>query len=1075
MELNKRQKKQLYSLLALAIILPLTIVALQRIVQLRSKADAKPAKVTESNKGLNHFAITWQTADNVLGKIHWGTRRDALTNVAIDDRTVLGKNGVKKNHHVTVQTSGAGGQSVKVQRKDCDPQSTAVCASLTLTAQNPVRQGDSVLLSWFTTGAQAVALNGPDFNDFVGGSGSQIIHPTQIGTNTYTLRADDGSGFVDTDSVSFDVIALPKPCLLPGNVDASKFSNTSIQVLWGFGDGEQPLRYDVEFSKDGGGWQPALIGTPGLQYIHQSLTPGTYQYRVTTRCGDGTSSQPRLSQTVTISPQVSSISGNVWKDTNRNGTKDFGEENFPGITVGVPNTFTTGDTDSQGNYTITNLNQGTYNICVFAPNGWTPTAPTSGCRSVSAGATGVNFGLASSGPTSTLTITHTCSYSGTPSVPAKTTFSWNSYAGATSYQVQAGTINGQRGADGSLVNRGTNQTISATSFETSNANGTTTFFVVRPNNETTFFPTPPTGQAYSATCTVSTPPPSPSPSIPVSPSPSLPASPSPSPSSSMPPSASPSVSPSGSVGPSPSEPPLPQGFTRIYYRIESGGTLWGGSKDNLVENGQPLFVDIPTDIAGASAESACLSSDIGANCPDAAYGLVKDSAGNPLSDVLVTAILAFGGQTSAPITTITNDEGRYTLNLSNATYPDLKTYLLYNRKSTTTVNIRVEASDNKTATLDTTTASDKPLPDITLQGATTPPSTSPTVSPSGSPTVPPSGFPTVPPSSSPTARPTDNPMFVGQFSITPGSIGTNVGAVFRMNLVLSTSGGITTGAKAVVTYNNTNVAPLRIIPGTLYSSYPDAGQKIFADTGKIEVVGQGGTFNGTGTFASVDFIALTPGSSTLSYVFTPGSMADSNIIDTTNTDILGRVIGANINVSPPVSPSPRPTPSTFYPSATPTGKRLTIVATMEGKEPALQTGTADLINNTDGLSSVITFRASNRTTVAIPKLTTGKSYSFTLKGYQHLAVTKQVTIQPDETVLDFGTLLTGDVIPPYAALRTVQDDLIEVLDYSELKNKLNTSRTEVDLNGNGTVDVVDISLLKKNLERKGDLFKKATF
>src|SRR6185436_5664986 len=55
------------------------------------------------------------------------------------------------------------------------------------------------------------------------------------------------------------------------------------------------------------------------------------------------------------------ITGTVFTDTNNNGTRDGGEPGIPGVTVTGPNGQTT-TTDSNGNFTFTNVPGGTYTV-----------------------------------------------------------------------------------------------------------------------------------------------------------------------------------------------------------------------------------------------------------------------------------------------------------------------------------------------------------------------------------------------------------------------------------------------------------------------------------------------------------------------------------------------------------------------------------------------------------------------------------------------------------------------------------------------------------------------------------------
>src|SRR3989344_3524690 len=75
---------------------------------------------------------------------------------------------------------------------------------------------------------------------------------------------------------------------------------------------------------------------------------------------------PIVVNTINYQAPRYSISGNVFNDTNRNGTKDAGETGWVGrVPVSFPGVLFF-DTDASGNYTIPNIPAGTYNVQVLA-------------------------------------------------------------------------------------------------------------------------------------------------------------------------------------------------------------------------------------------------------------------------------------------------------------------------------------------------------------------------------------------------------------------------------------------------------------------------------------------------------------------------------------------------------------------------------------------------------------------------------------------------------------------------------------------------------------------------------------
>ncbi len=102
----------------------------------------------------------------------------------------------------------------------------------------------------------------------------------------------------------------------------------------------------------------------------------------------------------------SSISGSVFNDTNRNGSKDVNEPGLPNWTISLfknGNLVTTASTISGGTYTFGNLANGTYQVCQTPKKNWDELMPASGfsCSNGSLGyeysvngnnVTGVMFG-----------------------------------------------------------------------------------------------------------------------------------------------------------------------------------------------------------------------------------------------------------------------------------------------------------------------------------------------------------------------------------------------------------------------------------------------------------------------------------------------------------------------------------------------------------------------------------------------------------------------------------------------------------------------------------------------------------
>jgi uncharacterized repeat protein (TIGR01451 family) len=89
----------------------------------------------------------------------------------------------------------------------------------------------------------------------------------------------------------------------------------------------------------------------------------------------GNNTSPPVSTSVTAAPAVS-FAGRIYQDTNRSGVNDAGDRAIAGATVTLTGTplgssivvTQTTTTDSNGNYTFTNVTQGTYTVSVATPS-----------------------------------------------------------------------------------------------------------------------------------------------------------------------------------------------------------------------------------------------------------------------------------------------------------------------------------------------------------------------------------------------------------------------------------------------------------------------------------------------------------------------------------------------------------------------------------------------------------------------------------------------------------------------------------------------------------------------------------
>lgn len=137
-------------------------------------------------------------------------------------------------------------------------------------------------------------------------------------------------------------------------------------------------------------------------------------------------------------------------------------------------------------------------------------------------------------------------------------------------------------------------------------------------------------------------------------------------------------------------------------------------------------------------------------------------------------------------------------------------------------------------------------------------------------------------------------------TLTPATVTTSVGQTVSVKIDLNTGGSTTDGTRAILLFDKNLLEATAVVPGSLYKEYPQTAQTVDNTTGTVKVSGiaPDAPYNGTGTFATIDFKAKSAGSTTIRFDFTQGSTTDSNVADTaTSSDILAQATGATVTIS----------------------------------------------------------------------------------------------------------------------------------------------------------------------------------
>lgn len=157
------------------------------------------------------------------------------------------------------------------------------------------------------------------------------------------------------------------------------------------------------------------------------------------------------------------------------------------------------------------------------------------------------------------------------------------------------------------------------------------------------------------------------------------------------------------------------------------------------------------------------------------------------------------------------------------------------------------------------------------------------------------------------------------FSFSPAEETVDVGATFSVAIILDTAGYIAHGAGAKISFDPNILEAVSITPGKIFGDYPSASFDNVS--GRINISGIVTSrlqyFRGKDAFAQATFKGMAPGSTTIRFVYEPGSTTDSNIAVTYGAgDILAEVGTLEVTViatglgpvGGPQEPSPTPTP-----------------------------------------------------------------------------------------------------------------------------------------------------------------------
>jgi subtilisin-like proprotein convertase family protein len=253
--------------------------------------------------------------------------------------------------------------------------------------------GNLVVASWYQAGPQIWDISDPSAPAFVGsydtyGGGTS---GTQLEQGNWGVYAFLGPNEILASDISNGLFILSIPTI---SISGTVFRDTNGSGVEAGGDPGLAGRTVFLDTNANGVLDPGEISTTtdaNGNYSFTNLPAGAYRVREVTPAGwtQTTASPPSLScangTNITAANfgqfKKVTVSGNVFNDLNGNGTRDPGENGLAGWTAFVDlnnsGVFASGDptalTNSQGNFTIPGVINGTHAIRLVSQQGWVET------------------------------------------------------------------------------------------------------------------------------------------------------------------------------------------------------------------------------------------------------------------------------------------------------------------------------------------------------------------------------------------------------------------------------------------------------------------------------------------------------------------------------------------------------------------------------------------------------------------------------------------------------------------------------------------------------------------------------
>lgn len=250
-----------------------------------------------------------------------------------------------------------------------------VSGNMTLTAPGV---NDKLSISQYAGSFNAAAFDGQI--DFQGPSGDDFGQKTANGSDNIVLTGSQLTPYIGTGQVQVTEAAQATSNATGGGnivVNAVSTGQATITVTYKYipSNSLQPGNYTIVETQEPPGYYPGKNSSNGVVLNNP---PGIEVIPVTVTNGNAPGNDfGKL--------KGSSLAGTVYYDANDDGSFDSGDQGLSGVTVTLSGTTAggtavnqTATTDSNGNYTFTGLQQGTYTVTETPPSGYLDGAVTVG-------------------------------------------------------------------------------------------------------------------------------------------------------------------------------------------------------------------------------------------------------------------------------------------------------------------------------------------------------------------------------------------------------------------------------------------------------------------------------------------------------------------------------------------------------------------------------------------------------------------------------------------------------------------------------------------------------------------------